>query len=391
MAWYQTGTVAVTNGSATVTGTGTAFVGNVQPNWAFIAPDGRIYRVATVVSATQFTIDPTYLGSNQTGQSYSVFPTKGLEAALAAAVNALITDVQSTITGAGAGRFADGTVSAPGLRFAADENTGMRRKGSDALAFVTGGADRLEVNNAGAVLTGALTGSAVVSSLTDSTAGRLVTPGGMGLGTVGTPPNVSDLDSFTIPSGLWRVISTTPNIASKPTAASSFASLLVRRYDAGAVEQEWTDVVAPHGKWHRVSISAGTAWSAWSQVYTGRSILGTVSQTGGVPTGAIIQRGSNANGEFVRFADGTQICWHTLALGAANVASGALFRSETVTWPFPAAFSIAPSVPPPGSGSTLRWTMVGAPTTSSVGARSLSTISDTGAANGMFMAIGRWF
>ena len=33
------------------------------------------------------------------------------------------------------------------------------------------------------------------------------------------------------------------------------------------------------------------------------NILGTVSQTAGVPTGAIVERGSNANGEFVRFAD----------------------------------------------------------------------------------------
>ena len=37
-------------------------------------------------------------------------------------------------------------------------------------------------------------------------------------------------------------------------------------------------------------------------------ILGTVSQSGGVPTGAVIERGSNANGEYVKFADGTMIC-----------------------------------------------------------------------------------
>lgn len=32
------------------------------------------------------------------------------------------------------------------------------------------------------------------------------------------------------------------------------------------------------------------------------AIAGTVSQSGGVPTGAIIERGSNANGEYVRYA-----------------------------------------------------------------------------------------
>lgn len=38
------------------------------------------------------------------------------------------------------------------------------------------------------------------------------------------------------------------------------------------------------------------------------NILGTVSQSGGIPTGAVIERGSNANGEYVKFADGTAIC-----------------------------------------------------------------------------------
>ena len=48
---------------------------------------------------------------------------------------------------------------------------------------------------------------------------------------------------------------------------------------------------------------------ATGEVYTSGNILGAVSESGGIPTGAIIQRGSNANGEFVRYADGTMICF----------------------------------------------------------------------------------
>jgi hypothetical protein len=51
------------------------------------------------------------------------------------------------------------------------------------------------------------------------------------------------------------------------------------------------------------------------------NIVGTVSQSGGVPTGAVIERGSNANGEFVRYADGTLICWRraiTLSFDSAT-------------------------------------------------------------------------
>lgn len=52
------------------------------------------------------------------------------------------------------------------------------------------------------------------------------------------------------------------------------------------------------------------------------NILGTVSQSGGVPTGAIIERGSNANGEYIRWADGTQMCWSnkgsTISVGSVS-------------------------------------------------------------------------
>lgn len=62
------------------------------------------------------------------------------------------------------------------------------------------------------------------------------------------------------------------------------------------------------------------------------NILGTVAQTGGTPTGALIETGSNSNGRYVRFADGTQICFGTVQLDNATTSrcSG--------TWTFPAAF-----------------------------------------------------
>ena len=51
-----------------------------------------------------------------------------------------------------------------------------------------------------------------------------------------------------------------------------------------------------------------------SDVYKQSNIIGTVSESGGVPTGAIIESGSNANGEFVKYADGTLICTTTKAI-----------------------------------------------------------------------------
>jgi len=56
------------------------------------------------------------------------------------------------------------------------------------------------------------------------------------------------------------------------------------------------------------SAATRTALGSAGSLYGRDSILGVVSQSAGVPTGAIIERGSNANGEFIRYADGTQIC-----------------------------------------------------------------------------------
>ncbi len=70
--------------------------------------------------------------------------------------------------------------------------------------------------------------------------------------------------------------------------------------------------------------------------YTKTNIIGNVSQAGGVPTGAIIQQGGAlASGRYVRYADGTQICYAQIPFTMQN---------GTNNWQilFPAAF-IAPT------------------------------------------------
>lgn len=71
------------------------------------------------------------------------------------------------------------------------------------------------------------------------------------------------------------------------------------------------------------------------------NVLGTVSQAGGVPTGALIERGSNANGDYARFADGTQICWLSVAVSNVEVNSHAYFNLG-VTPAWPADFVVIP-------------------------------------------------
>jgi hypothetical protein len=78
-------------------------------------------------------------------------------------------------------------------------------------------------------------------------------------------------------------------------------------------------------------------------VVGGAMSVGTVSESSGTPTGDIIQRGSNSNGEYVRYADGTQIC---------VIEDATPSTSADVTWTFPVAFASGTVPTPAGVGST---------------------------------------
>ena len=73
------------------------------------------------------------------------------------------------------------------------------------------------------------------------------------------------------------------------------------------------------------------------------NLVGAAAQSGGIPAGAAIERGANANGEYVRLADGTQICWHR---ADAVYASGSTLVAP---WIFPAGFSGASRISLQGS------------------------------------------
>lgn len=69
---YSTGTVAVTNNSAGVTGTGTAWLTNIRAGDTFHISGGRYYHILSVNSDTSLTLTNAYVGSTATGQSYTI-------------------------------------------------------------------------------------------------------------------------------------------------------------------------------------------------------------------------------------------------------------------------------------------------------------------------------
>lgn len=200
MAWYKAGRVAVTSGSAVVTGTGTDFASNARVGDAWIGPNGALHEVINVASPTVLSISPVYGGATTSNAVYGIVPVQGYVKQLVDQAGQIITQWGSTLAGLGA---------------VSTENVVPIAKGG----------------------TGATTAPLARS--------------GLGLKTAATA-----------------------------------------------------------------------------------DILGTVSQAGGVPTGAIIERGSNANGGYVKYADGTMLAW----VASSNSQSVATGTGVEITVPFPATF-----------------------------------------------------
>ena len=107
-----------------------------------------------------------------------------------------------------------------------------------------------------------------------------------------------------------------------------------------------------------------------------------------------IEKGTNANGTYVKFADGTMVCYGRVTLNSLNMQSawGSLFISAKLPTTFPATFFSAPVV------SVTMENLTGD------GAIWMNESSDVGSFNGRFvrgaaltftgtmgwMAVGRW-
>lgn len=232
--------------------------------------------------------------------------------------------------------------------------------------------------------TGLASGAAVTQSAGDDTPGRLMKTGDFGLGgvigagaadTAGLPTGFLQATGGALPgAGSWQIVNLT-------RAAAGEAVQLAIPENTGAT----VAVAAVRSR------SGAGVWSAWNMLFGRQNILGTVSQTGGTPTGAVIERGSSANGEFVRYADGTQICTKTnLSTPNASTALGAIFRSGDVTWTYPAAFAAGPVVVGDADNPDT-WVSTATPGTTTCVMRVLAGTSKTATVAFRATATGRWF
>ena len=75
---YTTGTVTVTSGSATVSGSGTAWLANVRAGDFFTGPDDETMEIQGVQADTGLTLFEVYAGSTLAGQAYTITRDRGV-------------------------------------------------------------------------------------------------------------------------------------------------------------------------------------------------------------------------------------------------------------------------------------------------------------------------
>lgn len=253
--WYRTGTVALTNGSKRVTGTGTTWlaqaVGPVMGN-TFWGPDNKPYEVERVISNTELDLVEPYAGTTIASTPYKINTTEKFSvASLAGQVAATLQYAQAQYSNMSL--WASGDLPA------------------DVPVVLPDGVTTKDVPNVAKMLT------LIAAKLTET----------------------AQLKALDVPSSVFG-----RGRLADADAAAQLTALGVKK--AGLVD-----------------------------------ILGTLTAPGANGlTSAIIERGGNANGTYVKFADGTMICqtssYSTEAFFATSVSGLSEWNFDK---PLPAAFN----------------------------------------------------
>ncbi|MDF5869110.1 pyocin knob domain-containing protein [Pseudomonas aeruginosa] len=289
MPWYSTGTVSVVLNSDTVTGSGTAFSANARAGDAFRGPDGRWYEIGNVASATVLTIKPAYQGASATAQAYSITPVQGYPKALA-------------------DQFRD-LNNQWGSLLAAVKPWAIASTGSQAQVD-------MGITEVGRALNGASTAANALRYLGGVTSQMAFT---RSYADSNALPN--ECGFFGIGLGPWSNLP--PGIdALNPIGSAIYQNV----YDASTSYQLFIPRTS-NILYFRRKVAGN--WQAWVRMLSDAQLLGTVAQSSGAPIGAIMERGSNANGQYERFANGTQVCTVSL-LGANDRVAG---QGYTLTLP----------------------------------------------------------
>lgn len=400
MTWYKTGTVSVVQNSNAVAGTGTSFLSNGRVGDAFRGPDGGWYEITNIASDTAMSISPDYQGATNAAGVYAIAPMQGYVKASADALRALVNQF-------GAQLAALGTTGNYNILPLEKGGTG-----SDTLAGAKSSLGILDIqtvvrggtgaNNAPEALTnlGALpvAGGKMTGALNEATVVTLASAATVNIGAaasniVSISGNTTITSLGVIASGARRTLRFTGSLVLAHNSSNLIlpggANITTLPGDSGEF------LSFGLGSWVCLDYSRANG-KPIAFAYDRSNILGALAQAGGVPTGGIIERSSNSNGSYVKFADGTLICTQT------NQGSLGFYNASNIgfIWTYPHPFSsynFATANIVGTLGISRGVTSVGAysrnATTANISAFSLGGFAGSDATSFTFdcFAIGRWY
>ncbi|RAZ84449.1 pyocin knob domain-containing protein [Cereibacter johrii] len=227
-----------------------------------------------------------------------------------------------------------GNQTFPGLTFNEEVgwNTGFFLAAENELGVTCQGTERARFTPSGMQLQGLLSGTAVTQTDLDTTPGRLLKVGDYGLGGTARPIPGNDADQIGA-TGFYQVTGATLN---RPAGMSVGTLQHIQHGANRAVQIAYPQTAGDTGRWCR---HKDTSWGDWFLTYDQRNIVGAVSWSSGLPRGGIIEKGETAGAEYVRFADGTQLCRLVqTGVPGPTTPQGSLYRTEWQTVTLPVEF-----------------------------------------------------
>lgn len=214
------------------------------------------------------------------------------------------------------GQFLDGTGALPGIAFASDPDTGLARPGANQIGFSTNGTQRVLLTTTALTVNVPIGGTAVQSSDTDTTAGRLMPIGAFGLGDVAATPTMAAIDSTTTPVGWWSYTTGATGTFPAGVTAAAGGSIFMARESA---TKGWM-MLQPAGSKLLYFRNLSTTWGAWQTVASAETAgtAGQVLRTNPTATGA--EWGSSVTpGTAVASTSGTSIDFTAIPAWARRV------------------------------------------------------------------------
>jgi len=180
MAWYSSGSIVVVNilDDAPIVGqnktvgkvTGAGFNVGVAVGEALVINGVSVYEVQRIESDSILWLTTMATAGTYITDSWRILPSQSYIRDLASQAATLVNSYAAVQSGAGAGKFAEGTVALPSIAFASDVDTGLNHLSgvANTMTLSAGGVTQATVNTSGVDFRAASIGGAPITGSTSS-------------------------------------------------------------------------------------------------------------------------------------------------------------------------------------------------------------------------------